>query len=756
MRERLSVFVAICLLLAAGLAAPARAGDVNWQHPATLEGDWFAPENWGSLAVPTVSDSAYIDNGGTACITTGTATACYAYAGYNVSGTVRQSGGSNVIRGQAYVIGGQTYYDGGDLYLGYQPGAVGTYELGGTGVLSAAASEYIGFQGSGTFRQTGGKNTVAVWLCIAGMPTAGGVYELGGTAELSANAEYVGLYGPGAFTQSGGVNTVTATLFIGGMSSLDSSYTLTSGQVSSGSTYVGFGGSGTFTQSGGRHTVTNELVVGYQAGSVGTYGLSGADAILSVTDEHVGYQSQGTFRQDGGTHTVTGRLSISALAGGSGVFILSGGTLTTGSVTNNGTFTQSGGAATVGNVDGTGTLSVGGDGGPTLTAKQIRQSAITIGTVPLAGGASLTAADVTVDVFNLNAGTASVTSLTGSGSHKTALIDVGTTLTASAGVSGLTTLTVNGSVVASDGTPSPTYRPVAANTIMVASTGSLTAGATAANHFMLNGVATVTSLTGADAGSLADIPVGKTLTANGLVSSWSTLQVNGVLNGTGAVSVGAGTLGGTGIISGPVLLTGDSTLTSTGTLTLNNTLTVSGEANQLPSGTILTGGNVTIDPGAVFIINGTLGGAGTLIVRGTLMGKGTIGKAVSIEAGGTFSPGSPSSILTAGQVLNAETPQNFSFEIGAPAPDYTNPASSANDVLRLTSETLPFADAAGDDPASLAADTVIDVYFLFNDPPAGEYKAEFFAATDFTDAVAGATYQYWRLDPRGERLHNGN
>ncbi|MCX5675794.1 MAG: PEP-CTERM sorting domain-containing protein, partial [Planctomycetota bacterium] len=22
--------------------------------------------------------------------------------------------------------------------------------------------------------------------------------------------------------------------------------------------------------------------------------------------------------------------------------------------------------------------------------------------------------------------------------------------------------------------------------------------------------------------------------------------------------------------------------------------------------------------------------------------------------------------------------------------------------------------------------------------------------------VAGATYQYWRLDPRGERLHNGN
>jgi hypothetical protein len=48
------------------------------------------------------------------------------------------------------------------------------------------------------------------------------------------------------------------------------------------------------------------------------------------------------------------------------------------------------------------------------------------------------------------------------------------------------------------------------------------------------------------------------------------------------------------------------------------------------------------------------------------------------------------------------------------------------------------------------------VYFLWSDPALGEYKAEFFAATDFSDAIAGATYQYWRLDPRGSRYHNGN
>jgi autotransporter-associated beta strand protein len=266
------------------------------------------------------------------------------------------------------------------------------------------------------------------------------------------------------------------------------------------------------------------------------------------------------------------------------------------------------------------------------------------------------------------------------------------------------------------------------------------------------------NLTKTGAGTLV-LSGSNTYTGGTAVSGGTLLVKNtaGSATGTGAVTVSAATLGGTGFINGPVTLTGDSTLTSTGTLTINNTLTVQGLANQLAAGTVLTSGDVTIESGAEFIINGTLGGGtGSLIIYGTLMGKGTINKSCIIELGGVLSPGSPSTIQGMAQILNAAAPRNFSFEIGDASPNYANPRDSANDVIRLTDVAMPFADASGESPAALSADTVIDVYFLWSDPAMGEYKAQFFAATDFTDAIAGAMFQYWRLNPRGSRFHNGN
>ena len=296
------------------------------------------------------------------------------------------------------------------------------------------------------------------------------------------------------------------------------------------------------------------------------------------------------------------------------------------------------------------------------------------------------------------------------------------------------------------------------NVILGAAT--LTVGGNNASPTAYAGVISGTggALTKIGAGALT-LSGDNTYTGGTMVSEGTLLVSNtaGSATGTGPVTVDAATLGGTGFINGPVTLTGDSTLTSTGTLTINGTLTVQDLANQLAAGTVLTSDDVTIEPGAVFIINGTLGGEdGSLIVRGTLMGKGTINKTCILEAGGVLSPGAPSTIQGMAQILNAQAPRNFSFEIGAATPNYATPSNSVNDVIRLTDAATPFADATGAAPAAFTADTVIDVYFLSADPALGEYKAEFFAATDFSDAVAGATYQYWHLDPHGSRYHNGN
>jgi len=271
------------------------------------------------------------------------------------------------------------------------------------------------------------------------------------------------------------------------------------------------------------------------------------------------------------------------------------------------------------------------------------------------------------------------------------------------------------------------------------------------------------------------------LAANSIctIGEGAVVQLDGGLDGGGCILTksGPGTLaaadatdlaglnilGGTMVfggaadaIAGPVALLGDSTLTTGGTLSIGGPLTVQGAANQVPAGTIVLGAGAVIDASAVLILNGALAGSGTLVVRGTLMGKGTIGLPLSIEAGGEICPGAPSTILAMSQILNAEAARTYSFEIGGPTPDYASPADSVNDLVRLTSEALPFADAAGGEAARLTADTVIDVYFIYIDPPQGEYKAAFFAAGDFADAVADATMRYWRLDGRGGRLHNGN
>ena len=66
------------------------------------------------------------------------------------SGTITQSNGTNNIGGAF----------GFSMYLGYNAADQGFYNLSGTGTLISGLAEAIGYQGTGTFTQSGGANTV--------------------------------------------------------------------------------------------------------------------------------------------------------------------------------------------------------------------------------------------------------------------------------------------------------------------------------------------------------------------------------------------------------------------------------------------------------------------------------------------------------------------------------------------------------------------------------------------------------------------
>jgi fibronectin-binding autotransporter adhesin len=165
-----------------------------------------------------------------------------------------------------------------------------------------------------------------------------------------------------------------------------------------------------------------------------------------------------------------------------------------------------------------------------------------------------------------------------------------------------------------------------------------------------------------------------------------------------------------------------------GILELTNANTFSG-ASTVSAGTLLvnnisgsgTGsGNVTVNAGA------TLGGSGT--ISGVVLGAGLV------------SPGNSPGILTVGQV-DTSTGMDYAFEFTAANvnPAWNVPATSVNDVLRITGAT-PF--TGGD----MTASNVIDVYLNVSDLLNGDvFNGGFFTDTNgnFLTTVSGADYNFF-------------
>ena len=112
------------------------------------------------------------------------------------------------------------------------------YELSDTGELTVWREDIIGDSGIGTFTQTGGTHTVNgiydTGLYIGRGSGSSGTYNLSG-GQLSANCdEYVGYEGAGTFTQTGGTNTITSDLHLGYNSGASGTYNLSGGTLSAG------------------------------------------------------------------------------------------------------------------------------------------------------------------------------------------------------------------------------------------------------------------------------------------------------------------------------------------------------------------------------------------------------------------------------------------------------------------------------------------------------------------------------------------
>ena len=133
----------------------------NWTYGGALHVDGGTVDLAdGSLILDALADGALAN------LYSGTTQAMEEYVGYAAKATVTQTGGDNLISGA--------------LYLGHEPGSEGIYHLEG-GTLSAAEI-YVGVQGSGQLRWTGG--TLDTQFIAVG---ADGTFAMGLTQEYEGD-----------------------------------------------------------------------------------------------------------------------------------------------------------------------------------------------------------------------------------------------------------------------------------------------------------------------------------------------------------------------------------------------------------------------------------------------------------------------------------------------------------------------------------------------------------------------------------------
>ncbi|HZZ43341.1 MAG TPA: dockerin type I repeat-containing protein [Tepidisphaeraceae bacterium] len=302
-----------------------------------------------SLGYSLASAGSYVLSG-TAQLTANTE-----FIGSSGTGVFTQTGGTN--RPGSYVGTGS-------LYLGYQSGGQGTYNLSGNGQLLGIGSEYVGYgsTATGIMTQTGGINSTGAGgaLFLGYQSTATGIYQLSGTGLLTTNVEYIGYTGSGAvtgagiFEQSGGTNTAQA---------------------------ISIGSNGRFDMTGGVAQVQSTFAITGNA-TIGDSSNPSAAPSLSTSVLNVGY----SIFTGAGSLTLLSSSSVGVATGlhvyPAGSLTIKSGSLTAPSLFNEGIVSVSGTGSlaapqgTLQYITGAGSITVGA--GATVQAGYLRQSTVTV------------------------------------------------------------------------------------------------------------------------------------------------------------------------------------------------------------------------------------------------------------------------------------------------------------------------------------------------------------------------------------------
>jgi hypothetical protein len=323
-------------LLLVLLAQPALAAVTRYWVGPNPNNLWTNASNWSPAGVPVAGDvasltqsdainrtvwynnplnplltSVIVDATGTGAITLQqpgfNLAAAYEYIGFAGTGSFTQAGGNNKVK---YA-----------LWLGYTGSGNGTYKLQ-TGNLETENDEYVGYSGTGSFTQTGGNHLVTKKLTLALNPGSSGTYNLQGGNLKVGTDEVIGYSGTGTFTQSSSNHTVTKKLTLALNPGSSGTYNLQNGNLSAYDEIVGNGGTGTFTQTFGGNLVTKGLTLALNPDSKGTYYL--ISGYLIAETENIGGGGAGTFTHSDGTNMVNSLLSLGAATTGSGTYNLKG------------------------------------------------------------------------------------------------------------------------------------------------------------------------------------------------------------------------------------------------------------------------------------------------------------------------------------------------------------------------------------------------------------------------------------------------